>query len=218
MYAEELKFFLNRFGPEEPSRLADFAVSLTTSSKTELQDVLETTHILRRLEKVLVLLKKEVEVAKAQMRIHKQVEESIQTHQREVLLREQLKAIQRELGIAKDDRTAELERFRARIKDSDLPAEARKRIDEEMQKMSVLEIGSPEYAVTRNYLDWLTLMPWGKHSQDNLDLDHAHALLDRDHDGLDDVKDRIIEFLGVGAMKGEVAGSIMLLVGPPGCG
>ena len=218
LYAEELKFFLNRFGPEEPSRLADFAVSLTTSSKTELQDVLETTHILRRLEKVLVLLKKEVEVAKAQMRIHKQVEESIQTHQREVLLREQLKAIQRELGIAKDDRTAELERFRARIQDSDLPAEARKRIDEEMQKMSVLEIGSPEYAVTRNYLDWLTLMPWGKHSQDNLDLDHARALLDRDHDGLDDVKDRIIEFLGVGAMKGEVAGSIMLLVGPPGVG
>lgn len=218
LYGEELKFFLNRFGPEEPSRLADFAASLTTASKEELQEVLETTHILDRLEKVLVVLKKEVEVAKAQMRIHKQVEESIHTRQREHFLREQLKAIQKELGIAKDDRTAELDRFRARLKDADLPEEAGKRIDEEMKKMSVLEVGSPEYAVTRNYLDWLTLLPWGKYSEDNLDLEHAREVLDRDHEGLEDVKQRIIEFLGVGAMRGEVAGSILLLVGPPGVG
>jgi ATP-dependent Lon protease len=87
-----------------------------------------------------------------------------------------------------------------------------------MQKLSVLELGSPEYAVTRNYLDWLTLIPWGKYSKDNLDLEHARAVLDRDHDGLEDVKQRIVEFLAVGAMKGEVAGSILLLVGPPGVG
>ena len=218
LYGEELKLFLNRFGPEEPSRLADFAASLTTSNKAELQQVLETVHILDRLEKVLVLLKKEVEVAKAQMHIHKQVEQSIETRQREFFLREQLKAIQKELGIAKDDRTAELERFDSRLKDIVLPDEAGKRIEEEVQKLSVLELGSPEYAVTRNYLDWLTLLPWGKYSKDNLDLEHAHAVLDRDHDGLEDVKQRIVEFLAVGAMKGEVAGSILLLVGPPGVG
>jgi ATP-dependent Lon protease len=218
LYGEELKLFLNRFGPEEPSRLADFAASLTTSSKAELQQVLETVHILDRLEKVLVLLKKEVEVAKAQMHIHKQVEQSIETRQREFFLREQLKAIQKELGIAKDDRTAELERFNARLKDVVLPDEASKRIDAEMQKLSVLELGSPEYAVTRNYLDWLTLLPWGKYSKDNLDLEHARAVLDRDHDGLEDVKQRVVEFLAVGAMRGEVAGSILLLVGPPGVG
>jgi ATP-dependent Lon protease len=218
LYGEELKLFLNRFGPEEPSRLADFAASLTTSSKAELQQVLETVHILDRLEKVLVLLKNEVEVAKAQMHIHKQVEQSIETRQREFFLREQLKAIQKELGIAKDDRTAELERFNARLKDLVLPEEASKRIDEEVQKLSVLELGSPEYAVTRNYLDWLTLLPWGKYSKDNLDLKHARTVLDRDHDGLEDVKQRIIEFLAVGAMKGQVAGSILLLVGPPGVG
>ena len=218
LYAEELKFFLNRFGPEEPARLADFAASLTTSSKEELQDVLETTHILDRLEKVLLLLKKEVQVAKAQMRIHKQVEENIQSRQREFFLREQMKAIQKELGIAKDDRTAELDRFRARLKDAKLPDEAQQRIDDEFQKMSVLEVGSPEYSVTRNYLDWLTLLPWGKYSEDNLDLKHAREVLDQDHEGLDDVKERIIEFLGVGAMRGEVAGSILLLVGPPGVG
>ena len=218
LYAEELKFFLNRFGPEEPARLADFAASLTTSSKEELQDVLETTHILDRLGKVLLLLKNEVEVAKAQMRINKQVEESIQSRQREFFLREQMKAIQKELGIAKDDRTAELDRFRTRLKNVKLPEEAQQRIDDELQKMSVLEVGSPEYGVTRNYLDWLTLLPWGKYSEDNLDLEHARGVLDHDHEGLDDVKERIIEFLGVGVMRGEVAGSILLLVGPPGVG
>jgi ATP-dependent Lon protease len=84
-----------------------------------------------------------------------------------------------------------------------LPEEAQKRIDEEMEKISVLEVGSPEYGVTRNYLDWLTQLPWGKYSKDKLDLKHARKILDRDHDGLADVKDRIIEFLAVGAMKGE---------------
>lgn len=218
LYGEELRFFLNRFGPDEPSRLADFAASLTTSDKSELQDVLETAHIRERMEKVLVLLKKEVEIAKTQARIHKHVEESMEKRQREFMLREQLRAIQKELGIAKDDRTAEVEKFRARLKGLTVPSEAKARIDEEMEKLSVLEIGSPEYTVTRNYLDWLSLMPWGRYSDDKLDLDRARRILDRDHDGLDDVKDRIIEFLGVGAMKGEIAGSILLLVGPPGVG
>ncbi|MBI3546005.1 MAG: endopeptidase La [Gammaproteobacteria bacterium] len=218
LYAEELKYFLNRFGPDDPARLADFAASLTTSDKHELQEVLEKTHIRERMEKVLVLLKKEVEVAKAQMQIHKNVEESMQKRQREFLLREQMKAIQKELGIAKDDRTAEVEKFRERLKDLTIPQEAQKRIDDEIQKMSVLEVGSPEYGVTRNYLDWLTQLPWAKFSKDNLDLKHARKVLDRDHDGLEDVKDRIVEFLAVGSMKGEVAGSILLLVGPPGVG
>ncbi|MHB8622160.1 MAG: endopeptidase La [Sulfuricaulis sp.] len=218
LYGEELKYFLNRFGPDDPARLADVAASLTTSDKHELQEVLEKTHIRERMEKVLLLLKKEVEVAKAQMQIHKKVEESMEKRQREFLLREQMKIIQKELGIAKDDRTAEVDKFRARIKDLTLAEEVRKRMDDEMEKISVLEVGSPEYAVTRNYLDWLTQLPWGKYSKDNLDLKNARQILDRDHDGLADVKDRIIEFLAVGSMKGEIAGSIVLLVGPPGVG
>jgi ATP-dependent Lon protease len=218
LYGEELKYFLNRFGPEEPSRLADFAASLTTASKDELQAVLETTHILERLEKVLVLLKKEVEVARAQTSIRKQVEQSMDKRQREFFLREQLKAIQQELGLAKDDRTAERERFEERLKGLTLPQEAKKRVDDELDKFRVLEPGSPEYGVTRNYLDWLTQLPWGKYSKDNLDLARARRILDRDHEGLDDVKERIVEFLAVGAMKGEVSGSILLFVGPPGVG
>lgn len=218
LYSEELKFFLSRFNTNDPSALADFAASLTTASKEELQEVLATAPVLERIKKVIVLIKKELEVAKLQTKIRKQVEEKMTEQQRKFFLREQLKAIQKELGLAKDDRTADVERFRARLEQRQVPEQARKRIDDELEKLSILESGSPEYAVTRNYLDVITALPWGVHSTDNLDLTHARQVLDRDHDSLEDVKDRIIEFLAVGALKGEVTGSILLLVGPPGVG
>ncbi len=218
LYSEELKFFLNRFNTNDPSPLADFAASLTTASKEELQEILATAPILERMKKVIVLIKKELEVAKLQTHIRKQVEEKMSEHQRKFFLREQLKAIQQELGIAKDDRTADVDRFRERLESRQVPEAALKRIEEELDKLSILETGSPEYAVTRNYLDVITDLPWGLYSTDNLDLKHARTVLDRDHDGLEDVKDRIIEFLAVGALKGQVGGSIILLVGPPGVG
>jgi ATP-dependent Lon protease len=218
LYVEELRMFLDRMGPDDPSHLSDFAAALTTSSKEQLQEVLETVQLLPRLEKVLNLLHNELELARAQQKIRKSVEERMQRQQREFFLKEQLKAIQKELGIAKDDRTAELDKFRERLDRLELTEEAQKRVDEEMEKLSMLETGSPEYAVTRNYLDWITVLPWGVDSQDNLDLAHARKVLDRDHYGLDDVKKRILEFLAVGIQKGEIAGSIILLVGPPGVG
>ncbi len=218
LYSEELKFFLNRFSPNEPSLLADFAASLTTAPKEKLQEVLEALNLRKRMQKVLLLIKKELEVAKLQSRIQEKVEEKMTAQQREFFLREQLKAIQKELGIAKDDRTADLELYQGRIKKLKLPPHAAKKIGEEMDKLSGLEHGSPEYTVTRNYLDWLTNLPWGKFTRDKLELVRARKILDQDHDGLDDVKERIIEFLAVGALKGEVAGSILLLVGPPGVG
>lgn len=218
LYNEELKMFLQRFSPEDPSPLADFAASLTTSSKAELQEVLEIIPILKRLEKVLILLNKELQHAKAQVKIRKQVENKMDKQQREFFLREQLKAIQKELGIEKDDRTTEIETFRERLKTLTVPKAAQKRIDEEMNKMSMLEVGSAEYAVTRNYLDWLTLMPWGKFSEDKLDIKNARKVLDSDHEGLEDVKDRIMEFLAVAKLKGSISGTILLLVGPPGVG
>ncbi|WP_295885342.1 endopeptidase La [uncultured Thiohalocapsa sp.] len=218
LYVEELKMFLDRFGPDDPSHLADFAASLTTSSKEQLQEVLEAVPLMKRMEKVLVLLNNELELARAQQKIRATVEEKMQKQQREFFLREQLKAIQKELGIAKDDRTAEIDKFKERLTKLKLSEEAQKRVDEEMEKMSVLEPGSPEYSVTRNYLDWITLLPWGVDSADKLDLKRARRILDRDHYGLADVKDRILEFLAVGIHKGEIAGSIILLVGPPGVG
>ena len=218
LYVEELKMFLDRFGPDDPSHLADFAASLTTSTKEQLQEVLEAVPLMKRMEKVLVLLNNELELARAQQKIRATVEERMQKQQREFFLKEQLKAIQKELGIAKDDRTAEIDKFKDRLKKLKLTEEAQKRVDEELEKMSILETGSPEYAVTRNYLDWITLLPWGFHSKDKLNLKRARRVLDRDHYGLDDVKNRILEFLAVGIHKGEIAGSIILLVGPPGVG
>jgi ATP-dependent Lon protease len=218
LYSEELKFFLNRFSPNEPSSLADFAASLTTAPKEKLQEVLEALNLRKRMQKVLILIKKELEVAKLQSKIQEKVEEKMTAQQREFFLREQLKAIQKELGIAKDDRTADLDLYLGRIKKLKLPVHAAKKIGEEMDKLSGLEHGSPEYTVTRNYLEWLTNLPWGKYTKDKLELTRARKILDQDHDGLDDVKERIIEFLAVGALKGEVSGSILLLVGPPGVG
>jgi len=218
LYVEELRMFLDRFGPEDPSHLADFAASLTTSTKDQLQEVLELVDLLPRMEKVLVLLNNELELARAQQKIRSAVEERMHTQQREFFLREQLKAIQKELGIAKDDRTAEIDKFKERLKKLSLTEEAQKRVDEEMDKLAMLETGSPEYAVTRNYLDWITILPWGNHSKDKLNLKRARRILDKDHYGLKDVKERILEFLAVGIMKGEIAGSIILLAGPPGVG
>ncbi|MEW8206118.1 MAG: endopeptidase La [Candidatus Thiodiazotropha taylori] len=218
LYAEELRMFLDRFGPDDPSHLTDFAASLTTSDKFQLQAVLETVELLPRMEKVLELLHRELEVVKAQASIRKTVEERMEKQQRDFLLREQLKAIQQELGIEKDDRTAELDKFKERLEKLKLSEQAQARVDEEMGKLAVLEPGSPEYSVTRNYLDWITLLPWGIDSEDKLDLQFARKTLDKDHYGLDDVKERILEFLALGIMKGQIAGSIILLVGPPGVG
>ncbi len=218
LYGEELRMFLDRLGPEDPSHLADFAASLTTASREQLQEILETVKLLPRMEKVLLLLNNELTLARTQHEIRRSVEQRMETQQREFFLREQLKEIQKELGLEKDDRTAELERFRERLADLTLPEQAQTRIQEEMDKLRILETGSPEYALTRNYIDWITLLPWGRHSQDRLDLKKARRELDKDHYGLDDVKKRILEFLAVGIMKGEVNGSIILLVGPPGVG
>ena len=218
LYQEELKTFLERFGPDDPSHLTDFAASLTSSDKEDLQVILEAFDLLPRMEHALVLLSKELELAKAQQKIRESVEQRMEAQQRDFFLREQLKAIQKELGIAKDDREAEIDTFKERLSDLQLSDEAQQRVDEEMKKLSMLETGSPEFSVTRNYLDWITVLPWGKNSEDNLDISRARKILDRDHYGLDDVKKRILEFLAVGIMKGEISGSIILLVGPPGVG
>ncbi|MBK5012715.1 endopeptidase La [Pseudomonas sp. S60] len=218
LYSEELKNYLNRFSPNDPSPLTDFAAALTSATGGQLQEVLDCVPMLKRMEKVLPMLRKEVEVARLQNEISAEVNRQIGEHQREFFLKEQLKVIQQELGLTKDDRSADLEQFEQRLEGKTLPAQARKRIDEEMGKLAILETGSPEYAVTRNYLDWATALPWGVYGNDKLDLKHARKVLDAHHAGLGDIKERILEFLAVGAWKGEISGSIVLLVGPPGVG
>tara|TARA_B100000674_G_scaffold61325_1_gene42574 strand:+ start:27730 stop:30126 length:2397 start_codon:yes stop_codon:yes gene_type:complete len=218
LYTEELRDYLDRFSPNDASPLTDFAAGLTTAEPEDLQEVLDAVPLLKRMEKVLLLLKKELEVARLHLQINRQVNAKLEEHQRNFFLREQLKVIQKELGIAKDDKESDVDEFRARLEKCTVPEAAMKKIEDELHKLSMLEIGSPEYAVTRNYLDWATSVPWGVTSEDMLDIDHARTTLDKHHDGLNDVKDRILEFLAVGTYKGQISGSILLLVGPPGVG
>ncbi len=218
LYSEELKQYLSNFNPNQPSLLADFSAALTTAKGDQLQEILDTLPLLARMEKVLVLLRREREVAELQGQISSQVNEKVSEQQRQFFLREQMKVIQKELGISKDDRSTDIELFEERMAPLEPTEAVQKRIDDELHKLSVLETGSPEYGVTRNYLDWATQVPWGVTSADKLDLKHARKVLNAHHDGLDDVKQRILEFLAVGAFKGEIAGSILLLVGPPGVG
>ncbi len=218
LYNEELKNFLNHFNLNEPSPLADFAAAITTAPGPDLQKILNTVPLQKRMEKVLVLLQKELEVARLQSEIRSEVEQKMSKHQREFFLREELKIIQRELGIAKDDRTSDIDEFKLRMEKCDPPEHVSKRFEDEIKKMTVLETGSPEYGVTRNYVDWLSTLPWGVYSKDKFSLRNARTVLNRDHAGLLDIKDRILEFLAMGAFRGEVSGSILLFVGPPGVG
>lgn len=218
LYNEELKNFLNHFNLNDPSPLADFAAAITTAPGPDLQQILDTVSLQKRMERVLVLLHKELEVARLQAEIRSEVEQKMSKHQREFFLREELKIIQRELGMAKDDKTSDVDEFRSRMAKRTPPEHVQKRFDEEISKMSILETGSPEYGVTRNYVDWLSAVPWGQFSKDKLSLRNARTILNREHSGLDDIKERIVEFLAMGSFKGEISGSILLFVGPPGVG
>jgi len=218
LYSEEIKLFLGRTSMDDPARLTDFAANLTNADGFELQEVLETFDIHRRIDKVLVLLKKELEVSRLQNKISQQIEEKISAQQRDFFLREQFKAIKKELGLEKEGKVSEIEKYQKRLKKLTLNEEAQKAVDEEIEKLQLIEPSSPEYNVSRNYLDWLTILPWGKFSKDSYDLKRARRVLDRDHYGLDDVKERILEFIAVGKMKGDISGSILCLVGPPGVG
>ncbi|MBU4199648.1 MAG: endopeptidase La [Verrucomicrobia bacterium] len=218
MFKDELNLFLTRANLNDPGRLADFSSAMTMAGPAELQDILETISVRQRIEKALILLKKEVDVSRIQTKINQQIEGKLSKQQREYFLREQLKAIKKELGLAKEGKETEIDRFRERLKSLKLTPEASERINEEMEKMTLLDALSPEFTVTRNYLDWLTSLPWGVFTPDAYNIRRAERILNRDHYGLEDVKERIMEFLSVGILKGNVSGSIICFVGPPGVG
>jgi ATP-dependent Lon protease len=218
LFKEELQIFLSHSDFTEPGKLADFAVALTTASREELQDVLETFDIHKRIDKALILLKKELDLSHLQNNINQKIESTISKSQKDFFLREQLKTIKKELGIERDDKSLDREKFEARIKDLTVPPDALKVIKEELDKLSVLEPQSAEYAVSRAYLDWLTIIPWGLQSDELKDIDSAEKILAEDHYGLEDIKERIIEFISVGKLAGGIKGSIICLVGPPGVG
>ncbi|MDA1043875.1 MAG: endopeptidase La, partial [Verrucomicrobia bacterium] len=218
LHKEELSLFMSRTDLHDPGRLADIAAALTTANGEELQEILQVVSLRERLNKVLVLLRKEIDISTIQAKIGRQIEEKVSTQQREFFLREQLKAIKKELGLEREGKDAELEKFVNRLETLTLSEEARERIDEELDKLRLLEASSPEFNVSRTYLDWLTILPWGVYTEDTLDIQRASVVLNEDHYGLEDVKERILEFLAVGIQKGSVSGSILCFVGPPGVG
>ncbi len=218
VFQEQIKMVLNQISIEKPGVLMDLIASMLTADGEKLQEILATYDLYKRGERLLVLLKEEIERSQIQEEIQKQINEKVSKQQREFFLREQLKVIKKELGIEKDDKESEIQKFKDRMKNLKLPKEAADVINEEIEKMQVLEPSSSEFQVTRAYLDTLTQLPWGKYSEDRLDINEARRILDRDHYGLKDVKDRILEFISTVIKKGKHTGTILCLVGPPGVG
>lgn len=202
---------------QSPEKLADFAASLSAAPEADLQEILECLDIEKRLELALVVLNKELTNKKLQKGIEKDLEDRMNKRHREYQLNEQLKSIKKELGID-DGRDKLIKKYNERVKDLKMPEEVKKVYDDEINKLSSLEPLMSEFTVTRNYLDWLTQIPWGKESKDEYSIKKAVTVLNDDHYGLKDVKDRILEFIAVGKLLNRINGKIVCFVGPPGVG
>ena len=203
---------------DEPAKLADFAAAISGGEMEEAQSVLSSLNIEQRLSKALEVIKKEHMNAQLSSKISKDVESKIQKRQREYWLMEQMKGIRRELGLESDGKDKLVEKFKEKANKLAMPEQVKKVFDEEINKLAHLEPAASEFNVTRNYLDWLTQIPWGQRSAENFGIQHARTVLDEDHHGLKDVKDRILEFIAVGKLRGTVEGKILCMVGPPGVG
>ena len=207
---------------QKPSRLADRAVSLLTVPNQEKQDVLEELDVKSRVEKTITLLTREIQRIKLGEEIQTEVHDEISKTQREYYLREQMKAIKRELG--EDEETVDIKELEDRVKAAKLPEEAEKVAMKELERLSRIPTQSPEYSVSRTYIEWLADLPWSNSSEDQIDVKKAEKILDEDHYGLEKVKERILEYLAVRNLKQErnpdkvVRGPILCFSGPPGVG
>jgi ATP-dependent Lon protease len=202
----------------EPGKLADFIVSslptITTAAK---QEVLDTLDVRARMDLLNRLLIKELEVLELGSKIQSQVQSEVGKNQREYFLREQLKAIQRELG-EDDDQTKEIEELRTKIQAAGMPETVLKEANRELDRLAKMPVAAAEYTVSRTYLDWLVSLPWTARTEETIDLKHTKDVLDADHSGLEKAKDRILEYLAVRKLNPDVKGPILCFVGPPGVG
>ena len=202
---------------QEPGILADMITSTINSSLEEKQTVLEMLDVKKRLQEVTRLVNYQLEVLELGNKIQSQVKGDMDKRQREYFLREQLKAIKEELG-EKDQATVEVDDYRAKIEEKNLPEEARKEAERELDRLARMHPSSAEYTVASTYLDWLTALPWHESTTDNLDIKKARKILDHDHFGLSKAKKRILEYLAVRKLKPESKGPILCFAGPPGTG
>jgi ATP-dependent Lon protease len=215
-FTEEMK--LTMLNVDEPGKIADFVTSILNVEKKQYQDILITLNVKARLEKVLKLLYKEQQVMAIQKKIQTGINDKIDKQQRDFYLREQLKAIKTELGMDEDDRTKDINEIRKRAEALGLKGEAKEKVEEEINRISIMEQATAEFTVTKNYLETVLSLPWNVNTKDTIDLDRAEKILNKDHYGLEDVKKRIVEFLAVKKLKADSKGSIVCLVGPPGVG
>lgn len=201
----------------EPGSLADFIAAHINLSLEEGQEILETIDVIRRIKRLTTFINRELEVLELGSKIQSQVKEEIDKTQREFYLRQQLKAIQKELGEL-DERTMEINELREKIAQAAMPPEAQKEAERELDRLAKMPPAAAEYSVSRTYLDWLINLPWSKSTQDNLDIAQAAQVLDEDHYDLDKVKERILDYLAVRRLKTDMKGPILCFIGPPGTG
>ncbi|WDZ63470.1 endopeptidase La [Paenibacillus polymyxa] len=202
---------------EEPGRLADVITSHLTLKIKEKQDILETIDVTQRLEKLLDILNNEREVLELERKINQRVKKQMEKTQKEYYLREQMKAIQKELG-EKEGRAGEVEELRNQLSELELPAPVKEKVEKEIDRLEKMPASSAEGGVIRNYVDWLLSLPWNKFTDDDLDIVKAEEVLNNDHYGLDKPKERVLEYLAVRKLVKTIKGPILCLVGPPGVG
>jgi ATP-dependent Lon protease len=202
---------------ENPGKLADLVASNLKLKISESQEVLETIDPVMRLKKVNELLSREMNLSAIQAKIQSEVKDEISKNQRDYFLREQMRAIHRELGEA-DDKTREIEEYRAKINKAKMPKDAREESGKQLRRLEQMHADSAEATIVRTYLDWMVEVPWSKSTRDMLDITYARKVLDRDHYGLEKIKDRILEFLSVRKLNPQTKGPILCFVGPPGVG
>ncbi len=204
---------------DDPGRLADFiAGTLPSLSTLVRQELIETPNVRKRLEALIRELSKELEVLELRSKIHEQVQEQVSQNQREYLLREQMKAIQKELGES-DDSMQEIDELRKKVEDANMPVEAKKECDRELKRLAKMTPASAEYMVSRTYLEWMTSLPWSKSSgHEEIDITKAQTILNEDHYDLEKVKERILDYLAVKKLQPGMKGPILCFIGPPGVG
>src|SRR5271168_2234841 len=204
---------------DDPGRLTDFIAGTLPSLSTLLrQELIETPSVRKRLEMLIRELSKELEVLELRSKIHEQVQEQVSQNQREYLLREQMKAIQKELGES-DDSAAEIDELRKKVEEAGMTAEAKKECDREIKRLAKMTPASAEYMVSRTYLEWMTSLPWSKSSgSEEIDIPKGRVILDEDHYDLEKVKERILDYLAVKKLQPGMKGPILCFVGPPGVG
>lgn len=216
LFSEEMR--LNMVNIDNPGKIADFIASILNIDRDKQQNILETLDVRQRMEQVLIYIKNEQELIRIQRKIAGEINERIEKSQREYFLREEIKAIREELGEPSDSKSSEYMKFKEMIDKLDFEGEIKDQVGSELEKFSLMDPSSSEYVVTRNYLDTIVNLPWENPEPDEIDLAKGRKILNRDHYGLEDVKERILEYLAVRKLKNDTKGSIILLVGPPGVG